>query len=81
MSYLADKTEDLNLGQASQIALRDCSEEVREEPGHIRIFATKARQQEHQKIPVKENQASLVNDVVLFYVCEDEKSGLIESFL
>ena len=44
MSYLADKTEDLNLGQASQIALRDCSEEVREEPGHIRIFATKARQ-------------------------------------
>ena len=79
MSYLADKTDDLNLGQASQIALRDCSEEVREEPGHIRIFATKTRQQEHQKI--KENQASLVNDVVLFYVCEDEKSGLIESFL
>ena len=44
MSYLTDKTEDLNLGQASQIALRDCSEEVREEPGHIRIFATKTRQ-------------------------------------
>ena len=44
MCYLADKTEDLNLGQASQIVLRDCSEEVREEPGHTRVFAAKTRQ-------------------------------------
>ena len=38
MSYLADKTEDLNLGQASQIALRDCSEELREETGYIGVL-------------------------------------------
>ena len=32
---------------------------------------------EQQKV----NQASLVNHLVLFYVCEDEKSRLIESSL
>ena len=31
MFYLADKTEDLSLGR-SLSALRNCSEEVREEP-------------------------------------------------
>ena len=43
MFYLADKTEDLSGDTAPQRALRDCSKEVREEPGYIRIFATKNR--------------------------------------
>ena len=43
MFYLADKTEDLTLDPASQIALRDCSREVKEEPRCIEVFATKTR--------------------------------------
>ena len=39
---------------ASQIPLRDCSKEVREEvPGHVGIFAGKKHVVEHQKITVK----------------------------
>jgi len=30
-------------GLASQLAIRDCSKEVREEPGYIGVFATKTR--------------------------------------
>ena len=39
MFYLADKTEDLNPGCSLSDALRDCSEEIREEPGYIGVFA------------------------------------------
>ena len=34
--------EDLSLEAASQTALRDCSEEVREEPGYTGLFAAKS---------------------------------------
>ena len=37
---------------ASQIALRDCSEDVRGEPGYIRVFAPKTRYSEHPDITV-----------------------------
>lgn len=33
--------EDLTWQTASQIALRDCFKELREEPGYIGVFATK----------------------------------------
>ena len=36
----------------SQIALRDGSEEVTEEPGYIGVLATKTRYLEHQKITI-----------------------------
>ena len=38
---LGDKTEDLSLEDSAQIALRDCSENVREEPGYIGVFGGK----------------------------------------
>lgn len=34
-------SEDLSLGDSPPITLRDCSEEVREEPGCIGAFARK----------------------------------------
>ena len=43
MFYLVDETKDLSPDTASQIALRDCSEEVGEEPGYIGVFAAKTR--------------------------------------
>ena len=43
MFYLADKTKDLSLGNSISDSLRDCSEEVREEPGYIGVFVTKGR--------------------------------------
>ena len=43
MFCLADLTEDLNGETASQIALRDCSEKVREEPGYVGVFAKTPR--------------------------------------
>ena len=43
MFYLADKTKDLSLGNSISDSLRDCSQEVREEPGYTGVFATKAR--------------------------------------
>ena len=52
MFYLADKTEDLSLDTASQIALRYCSKEVREEPGYIGVFVTKTRESKLPKITV-----------------------------
>ena len=36
-------TKDLSQDVASQKVLRDCSEEIREEPGCIGVFATKAK--------------------------------------
>ena len=58
MFYLLDLLRTMAQGTASQIALRDCSEEVREEPGYIGVFAkTKQNKQktpqdvvEHKKI-------------------------------
>ena len=41
MFYLADKTKDLSPGNSISDSLRYCSE-VREEPGYVGVFATKA---------------------------------------
>ena len=38
MFYSEDKTEDLVWNVASQTALRDCSEEGKEDPGYTGIF-------------------------------------------
>lgn len=52
MFYSEDKTEDLVWNVASQTALRDCSEEGKEDPGYTGVFAAKAKQSELQKITV-----------------------------
>ena len=44
-------SEDSSPG-SSLSALKDCSKEVREEPGYLRVFETKTRESEHQKITV-----------------------------
>ena len=41
MFYLMDLLRTDAQEAASQIALRDCSEEVRKEPGYIGVFTTK----------------------------------------
>ena len=43
MFYFANLLRTSALETAFQIALRDCSEEEREKPGHIGVFATKSR--------------------------------------
>ena len=48
MFYLEDNTENLSPGRS----LRDCSKEVRGEPGYIGVFAKKTRESEHQRITV-----------------------------
>ena len=54
MFYLTDKTEHFkSRRQPFRIAPRDCSKEVRKEPGYIGGFAAKAKLSEHQNIPVK----------------------------
>ena len=45
--------EYLSQGYRLSVALRDSSEEGREEPGYIGVFATKSRQSELQVITVK----------------------------
>ena len=43
--------QSIQLSEAvSQIALQDCSEEVREEPGYIGVFPIKTGKSEFQKI-------------------------------
>ena len=47
---------------SSQIALRNCSEEVREERGYRGVFATKTGLLDFKRLlSVKENQVSRVN--------------------
>ena len=43
MFYWADFLRPQAQEAASQITQRDCSEEVREEPGYIGVFATKIK--------------------------------------
>ena len=65
----------------SEIALRDYTEEVGEEPGYIGIFATKSRQSELQEITVliEENQISQVKDLSTFvFLAKYKSQGLIE---
>ena len=40
-NYVEDNTEDIAWGTVSWIALRGCTEEEKEEPGHTGVFAGK----------------------------------------
>ena len=72
---------------ASQTALRDCSKEVREEPGYIGVFAGKQNKTEHvvehQKITANHKElTSQVNDFSAFLCMGKCKSlSLLKSFL
>ena len=78
LSFIRGPYEDYSPGEtASQIALRDCSEEVREEPRYIGVFAEK-EQKTNKKTPgsqskdycshkqTNKNQASQVKDFSAF---------------
>ena len=65
---------------ASQIALRSCSKEVREEPGFIGVFAGKKQNRtkhvvEHQKSTAnhKKTRHLKLMILVLFYVWENAR--------
>ena len=68
MFYLADILRTLAQKTDSQRTLRDCSEEVKEEPGYIGVFA-KNKQTNKQNntsrdkrlLLIKENQRAQVN--------------------
>ena len=73
-------TEDLSLGDRLSDALRNCSEEVREEPGYIGVFAVKTKWSEHQKITVND-QTPQVNEFSTFLHMGRCKSlGSLKSF-
>ena len=59
MFYLADILRTYARVAASQIALRDCSEEVREDPGYRGVFATKTRYSELQNITVNQRKQDI----------------------
>ena len=77
--YLADFLRTQAGEVASQIAVRNYSKEVREEPGYIGGFATKTS----EDLPlVKENQMSQVNEFSTFLCMGRCKSlGSLKSFL
>ena len=67
-------TEDLSQETASQIALRDCSEDVREEPGYLGHFARKTGSQNIKRsLLIKETRCVKLRNLVLFYVWEDSR--------
>lgn len=43
---------DVSQDTASQVALRDCSEEVTEEPGSVGVSAKKTKESEHPKMTI-----------------------------
>ena len=58
--------EFLNLSPGvSLLALKDCSEEVRREPGYIGVFVTKT-QNIKRLLLIKENQTSQVNEFPVY---------------
>ena len=78
--------EDLTWQTASQIALRDCLKELREEPGYIGVFAkNKNKQQQKQVVKAKDfcqlkgKQTSQCNEFNIFLcVGRCQESGLIQ---
>ena len=62
----------------SQIALRDSSEEEREEPGCIGGFATKTRESEHQMLLLKKTRHFQLMNLVLFCVWKMQESRHLE---
>ena len=58
--------EFLNLSPGvSFLAVKDCSEEVRREPGYIGVFVTKT-QNIKRLLLIKENQTSQVNEFPVY---------------
>ena len=73
--YLADKLRTEVWDTASQITLRDCSAEVRGEPGYIQALTTRL-------LLIKENQISQVKEFSAFLCMGRCKSlGSLKSFL
>ena len=69
---------------ASQIALRNCSERVREEPGYIGVLQQKPGSWNIKRLLllIKENQISQVNECSAFLCMGRCKSlGSLKSFL
>ena len=65
----------------SLLALKDCSEEVRREPGYIGVFAAKT-QNIKRLLLIKENQTSQVNEFSTFlYMGRCKSLGSLKSFL
>lgn len=64
MFYLADMLRTSAQETASQMPLRDCSKEGKEEPGFIRVFVktkTNPRYLEYQKITVNKGKPHISN--------------------
>ena len=79
MLYLADFLRIKSQKTASQIALGDLSEEVREEPGWIGILQQKSGSSNIERLLlIKENQTSQVNEFSAFLGMGRCESGLIE---
>ena len=72
--YLGNLLRTIAWETASQIALRNCFEEVREEPGYIGFFAEERHVVKHKTITVnlQTSQKNLMI-LVLFYVWEDAR--------
>ena len=78
MCYSRTSLRTVALETASQIALRNCPREVKNEPGYIGVFAEKTKKQkhvvEHQKITARHRNRHLkLMILVLFYVWEDAR--------
>lgn len=69
-------------GQSFKIALRDCSEKVREELGYIGVLQDRPYSRKVKRaLLTKENQVSQVNEFSVFCVWEDARVGSLKSFL
>ena len=80
MFYLADFPRTQAWKAASQIVLRDCSKEIREEQGYIGVFAAETRLSKHQKITVNQRKLDIqVNAFRCLSMYEKmQESGLTE---
>ena len=79
---LGGLSEDSSPGGSLSDSSEGLLQKVRKEPGHMGVSATKTRWLEHQKITVKENQVSQVNEFSAFLCMGRCKSlGSLKLFL
>ena len=84
MFYSVDLLRTEAREAVSQLALRDCSEEVREQPGYIGILNLKPGRWNIERLPLmKETRHLKLMNLVFFYVLEElfyvlPESGLME---
>ena len=69
--YLEDKTGDLSLDTASQKTLRDCSKEIREEPGYRQAFAKRPSSQNIKRLLLKKTR--YLEEFSAFHAWEDAR--------